>query len=297
MGNADSRQPSRLPLLRGWYLSNTSVRASFLGGIVDHSSCGVVGRIADSHGHRRFRAQVPNPVGAVTATGEHVERVVGVGGEPDLDLVRLARDPTPGGEVTEVLVGTCEIEHMFGTVTGWSTTRSFIATPISRFSTARATRKSWRSKPPGSGSPPWPSPTTTASTARSASRSPPVSTACPRSSAPSLTLGIERPPNGIPDPEGEHLVVLAEGPAGYARLARAISEAQFAGEKGAPRTTIPGLATTVRAAVHLDPAPSAANNSWFVLTGCRKGTVPAALVRDGPAAARRARRAGCRVRS
>ena len=103
-----------------------------------------------------------------------------------------------------------------------------------------------------------------------------------------LTLGIERPPNGIPDPEGEHLVVLAEGPAGYARLARAISEAQFAGEKGAPRTTIAGLASTVRAAVHLDPAPSAANNSWFVLTGCRKGTVPAALVRDGPAAARRA---------
>ena len=103
-----------------------------------------------------------------------------------------------------------------------------------------------------------------------------------------LTLGIERPPNGIPDPEGEHLVVLAEGPAGYARLARAISEAQFAGEKGAPRTTIPGLAGTVRAGVHLDPASSAGNNSWFVLTGCRKGTVPAALVRDGPAAARRA---------
>jgi error-prone DNA polymerase len=103
-----------------------------------------------------------------------------------------------------------------------------------------------------------------------------------------LTLGIERPPNGIPDPEGEHLVVLAEGPAGYARLARAISEAQFAGEKGAPRTTLAGLATTARAAVHLDPAPSATNNSWFVLTGCRKGTVPAALVRDGPAAARRA---------
>ena len=103
-----------------------------------------------------------------------------------------------------------------------------------------------------------------------------------------LTLGIERPPNGIPDPEGEHLVVLAEGPAGYARLARAISEAQFAGEKGAPRTTIPGLAATARAGVHLDPAPSAGNNSWFVLTGCRKGTVPAALVRDGPAAARRA---------
>src|SRR4051794_18466849 len=44
-----------------------------------------------------------------------------------------------------------------------------------------------------------------------------------------LTLGITRPATrssgGEPDPEGEHLVVLAEGPLGYARLARAISEA------------------------------------------------------------------------
>src|SRR5205814_7652600 len=36
---------------------------------------------------------------------------------------------------------------------------------------------------------------------------------------------------GEPDPEGEHLLLLAEGPVGYARLARAISEAQMAGEK------------------------------------------------------------------
>jgi error-prone DNA polymerase len=40
--------------------------------------------------------------------------------------------------------------------------------------------------------------------------------------------------------------------------------------------------------VHLHPRPSRASDSWFVLTGCRKGTVPAALVRDGPAAARHA---------
>ena len=31
-----------------------------------------------------------------------------------------------------------------------------------------------------------------------------------------LTLGITRPANGEPDPEGEHLVVLAEGAVGYA---------------------------------------------------------------------------------
>ncbi len=103
-----------------------------------------------------------------------------------------------------------------------------------------------------------------------------------------VTLGISRPPNGEPDPEGEHLLVLAQGPAGYARLARAISEAQAAGEKGAPRTTVDALAVAARAAVHPDPVARASNGSWFVLTGCRKGTVPAALLRDGPAAARRA---------
>src|SRR5712671_2261091 len=53
-----------------------------------------------------------------------------------------------------------------------------------------------------------------------------------------MTLGITKPANGEPDPEGEHLLVLAEGPVGYARLARAISEAQMAGEKGAPRITV-----------------------------------------------------------
>src|SRR4051794_25745525 len=101
-----------------------------------------------------------------------------------------------------------------------------------------------------------------------------------------LTLGITKPANGEPDPEGEHLLVLAEGPVGYARLARAISEAQMAGEKGAPRITVDALARAARAPVHLHPEASAHNDSWYVLTGCRKGTVPAALVRDGPSAAR-----------
>ena len=103
-----------------------------------------------------------------------------------------------------------------------------------------------------------------------------------------LTLGITRPANGEPDPEGEHVLVLAEGPVGYARLARAISVAQMAGEKGAPRSTIAALADLARAPVHLHPEPSVRNDRWYVLTGCRKGTVPAALLRDGPAAARRA---------
>src|SRR5439155_27099491 len=89
-----------------------------------------------------------------------------------------------------------------------------------------------------------------------------------------MTLGITRPANGEPDPEGEHLLVLAEGPVGYARLARAISDAQLQGEKGAPRTTVDALARAARAPVHLHPHASPRNESWYVLTGCRKGTVP-----------------------
>ncbi len=89
-----------------------------------------------------------------------------------------------------------------------------------------------------------------------------------------LSLAVTRPQNGEPDPEGRHLVVLAEGPGGYARLAAAISRGQMAGEKGAPRFTLDALAAD-------------AGGRWVVLTGCRKGTVPAALVADGPAVASR----------
>ena len=97
------------------------------------------------------------------------------------------------------------------------------------------------------------------------------------------------PPNGVADPPGEHLVVLAEGPVGHARLARAISEGQMAGEKGAPRFTLANLAAASRAGVHLTGnQASATNDSWHVLTGCRKGPLARALHADGPAAARRA---------
>ncbi len=93
----------------------------------------------------------------------------------------------------------------------------------------------------------------------------------------------------IPSPSDmSHLVVLAEGAVGYARLAAAISRAQLAGEKDAPRIDVPALADAARAAVHLAPRRSEHNDHWFVLTGCAQGAVPAALVRDGPAAARRA---------
>ncbi|MGQ0830093.1 MAG: error-prone DNA polymerase [Microthrixaceae bacterium] len=90
-----------------------------------------------------------------------------------------------------------------------------------------------------------------------------------------LSLGLTKPQNGMPDPEGTHLLVLARDPDGYARLASTISAAQLAGaEKGKP--IYDGIAWEE---VHGD--------HWLVLTGCRKGTVPAALERHGPTAAAR----------
>jgi error-prone DNA polymerase len=104
-----------------------------------------------------------------------------------------------------------------------------------------------------------------------------------------LTLDAPRtPPNGYADPPGEHLLVLAQGPVGYARLARAVSAAQLAGEKGASRLDLGALAGAARAPVHLRSSAASANDAWFMLTGCRKGAVPRALLDDGPAAARRA---------
>src|ERR671925_1800852 len=70
-----------------------------------------------------------------------------------------------------------------------------------------------------------------------------------------LTVGATRVPNGIADPEGDHLVVLARDHYGYARLCRAISLAQLRGEKGRP--------------VHdLAELSSLAGERWIVLTGC-----------------------------
>ena len=88
-----------------------------------------------------------------------------------------------------------------------------------------------------------------------------------------LTVGATRIPNGIADPEGDHLVVLARDQFGYARLCRAISLAQLRGEKGRP--------------VHrMDELAELAGGRWVVLSGCRKGAVPRALVDRGPSAAR-----------
>jgi error-prone DNA polymerase len=78
---------------------------------------------------------------------------------------------------------------------------------------------------------------------------------------------------GGPDPVGTHLVILARDPEGYGRLSRAIAEAHLAGgTKGNPTCTLEDLGN--RHGGH-----------WLILTGCRKGAVPAALTEAGPAAA------------
>ncbi len=92
-----------------------------------------------------------------------------------------------------------------------------------------------------------------------------------------LTLGRSEPQGGVADPEGQHIVVLARDPTGYARLGRAISEAQLRGGKGAARCTIADLSDVVN--------EGGKGGHWLVLTGCRKGTVPKSLVEHGPALA------------
>ncbi len=90
-----------------------------------------------------------------------------------------------------------------------------------------------------------------------------------------LTLDASARPNGLSDPTGEHLVVLARNPSGYGKLSRAISMANLAGQKGQPIASLNSLADV-------------AGNDWLVLTGCRKGTVPNALATGGLTAAQQA---------
>jgi error-prone DNA polymerase len=89
-----------------------------------------------------------------------------------------------------------------------------------------------------------------------------------------LSLGLPSGPGGkAPDPAGRHLLVLARDPEGYRRLCAVISAAQLAGgEKGRPVYDLAALA-------------GGHDGHWVVLTGCRKGQVPAALAAGGPEAA------------
>jgi len=90
-----------------------------------------------------------------------------------------------------------------------------------------------------------------------------------------LSLGLPEPQMGVPDPVGEHLLVLARGQEGYRRLSRQITNAQLAG------------GTKGRPIYDLDVLAEAAGGHWLILTGCRKGAVRRALATAGPDGARR----------
>ena len=84
-----------------------------------------------------------------------------------------------------------------------------------------------------------------------------------------LSLDLPGGQGGVPDPACRHLLVLARDPDGYQRLCRVITAAQFAGgEKGRPVYDVAELA-------------AAHGGHWVILTGCRKGAVPAALAAGG----------------
>ena len=91
-----------------------------------------------------------------------------------------------------------------------------------------------------------------------------------------LSLDLPGPRPGEPDPGGRHLLVLARGAQGYARLAATIGRAHLrGGEKGKPDYG------------ELEEVAEALRDHVLVLTGCRKGPVPAALRTGGMAAAAR----------
>ena len=84
-----------------------------------------------------------------------------------------------------------------------------------------------------------------------------------------LSFDLTKPQNGMAEPEGSHLVVLARKQEGYHRLAGALTSAQLAGEeKGRP-------------VYDLGELSDRAGGQWTILTGCRKGRVRQALVGGG----------------
>ena len=52
-----------------------------------------------------------------------------------------------------------------------------------------------------------------------------------------LSLGLPGPQNGVADPAGSHLLLLARGPEGYRALCRTVSAAQLRGGRRAARST------------------------------------------------------------
>ncbi|WP_156755754.1 error-prone DNA polymerase [Actinokineospora pegani] len=88
-----------------------------------------------------------------------------------------------------------------------------------------------------------------------------------------LSLGLTAPQNGVADPGGEHLLLLADGPEGYRRLCRVLTTGHLDGQvKGKPAYDLREVVEETR-------------EHCVVLTGCRKGAVRRALDLGGPAAA------------
>ncbi len=84
-----------------------------------------------------------------------------------------------------------------------------------------------------------------------------------------LSIGLSAPQNGVADPEGTHLLLLARDPDGYRALCRVVSAAQLrGGEKGRP-------------VYDLDEVVAETAGHVLVLTGCRKGAVRRALATGG----------------
>lgn len=85
-----------------------------------------------------------------------------------------------------------------------------------------------------------------------------------------LSIGLPHPQNGVADPVGSHLLVLARGAEGYRRLSGAMTEAYLVqdAEKGRPVYDLTTLADQ-------------ADGHWIVLTGCRKGAVRQGLSAGG----------------
>ncbi|HEX3778106.1 MAG TPA: error-prone DNA polymerase [Pseudonocardiaceae bacterium] len=100
-----------------------------------------------------------------------------------------------------------------------------------------------------------------------------------------LSLGLSGPQNGVADPEGEHLLLLARDAEGYGRLCRAITIGQLDEQDGLvpdPPRTEKG-----RPIYDLDRVAAEVKGYCAVLTGCRKGAVRQALFGEGPPAAAR----------
>ena len=75
-----------------------------------------------------------------------------------------------------------------------------------------------------------------------------------------LSLGLTEPQNGVADPEGRHLLLLATGATGYGRLCRAITTGQLAdgSEKGHPIYDLARSSRRRRASAWCSPAAARA---------------------------------------